>query len=155
MRGPSFVAGLLALGVALSGVLVSTAAPAAAATCSETTKFVWDDSAADAAFGTRGAGYIYDNAPACQAFAATYFMRLSADYLNFIEVGTQQNASDGKVHFFPNGGITLVRPSLSITTRRAAWLAPEPRMFSSCRTARAPRGTSTSPTRQIRIPRTG
>lgn len=71
------------------------------ANCSETTKFVYQGAINPATgnsdfFGTRGVSYAYNYEPICSggAVANSFFMRLSPDYLNFVETGPRQQAGD-------------------------------------------------------------
>lgn len=72
----------------------------ASASCGETTKFVEEHlpnpgTGVVSYFGTRGTFISYDYSPICSGggVANSFFMRLSADYTNFVETGTQQTSS--------------------------------------------------------------
>ncbi len=84
------------LGIAACLVLscatgIAAAEPANAG-CSETTKFV---TSGKTAYGNRSNFYVFNHNPTCGPVAHSTFVRLSPDYLNWVEGGTYQNQYDG------------------------------------------------------------
>lgn len=95
---------------------LSATAEVAAATCSETTKFVEEQatnpgSSTAKYFGIRGATYTYNHTPSCGPVTQSFFIRAAPDYTAWVEAGTETLASDDGNHqhawaeyrYFPAG----------------------------------------------------
>lgn len=92
---------VLSLGLPVIGPV----APASAAGCGESTKFVQELSAnplngQNAYFGVRGSAYTFNHLPMCSGtgVAQTFFVRLSPDYSSWVEMGATQYWNDTSNH---------------------------------------------------------
>lgn len=101
-RGWLLVGVVLAVSTFVAPAVITPAPASASPSCStESTKFVQQVAGTNLYYGNRDAIYTYDDRPICtgEANAHSTFMRISDDYLSWVEVGVQQTP-DGVAHFW-------------------------------------------------------